>query len=112
MLENYTIKDNQIICNKCQDCYEGPITNEIIDIHDSYNIVIQFLLLNEFTKDKFECSYLNHELRIWIMIYIDSYGFYNDDIFYLFKKSSELLDYLKYRLDTESRNKITIIKNE
>lgn len=112
MLENYTIKDNQIICNKCQDHYEGSITNEIIDIHDSYEIVVQFLVLNGFTKDKFECSYSNHELRIWIMIYVDGYGFYNDDIFYLFKNSSELLDYLKYRLDTKSRNKITIIKNE
>ena len=120
MLENYEIinyGDSMLItCKNCLCYYSaGIISDNIIDIHDSYQIVEQFLLLNNFTK-KYKCSFSNKELGINIDIGINYYivhdGDYivHDDGYGEFKNSHELLEYLKERLDIESVNKLTQIE--
>lgn len=116
MLENYTITNvNSEIMIKCNRCGSQIVTNKItaniIDIHDSYNIVVQFLLLNGFCIAEYdECLLFNNELDITMGIYINKYHIGNNSNQQYFNNSSELLEYLKERLDIHSTNKI--VKNE
>ena len=119
MLENYTITNfnssTVIKCNRCDsEVVTNEITDNIINIHDSYDIVFQFLLLNKFCISKYDkCLLFHNILNITISIYIDEYHVSNnnrDNNCQYFNNSSELLDYLKEVLDVHSTNKIA--KNE
>ena len=115
MLENYEIShytDFTIItCKKCNTSYYTEvISDNIIDIHDSYQMIEQFLLLNNFIeKIEDKCTFNNAKLNITVDIYINNYVV-NDDGCKRIKSPNELLEYLKERLDTESINKLTQIE--
>jgi hypothetical protein len=119
MLENYTITNFNskfvINCNRCDnEMVTDKITDNIIDIHNSYDMIVQFLLLNGFCINKYsKCLLFNDILNITISIYIDVYlvNYDNRNMDYqYFNNSSELLDYLKEVLDVNFTNKIA--KNE
>ena len=117
MLENYEISYYTdftiILCKKCNTSYhlEGVISDNIIDIHNSYQMIEQFLLLNNFTeKLEDRCVFNNAKLNITVDIYINNYVV-NDGGCKIIKSSSELLDYLKERLDIESNNKVVNYEN-
>lgn len=116
MLENYEISYYTdftiILCKRCNINYhlKGAISDNIIDIHDSHQMIEQFLLLNNFTeKLEDKCVFNNAKLNITVDIYINNYDV-NDGGCKIIKSPSELLDYLKERLDIESINKLIQIE--
>lgn len=114
MLENYEIinyGDTMLItCKKCFSYHiASTITDNIIDIYNSRQIVEQFLLLNNFKK-VFKCIFNNKKLDMDIDIGIISYYIVHNGKYETFKNSHELLEYLKECLNTESMNKLVQIE--
>lgn len=116
MLKNYKISYYTnftiITCKKCNTGYylEGVISDNIINIHNSYQMIEQFLLLNNFIeKLNDKCVFNNAELNITVDIYINNYVV-NDGGCKMIESPNKLLDYLKKRLDTESINKLPQIE--
>lgn len=120
MLENYEIINyDDIMLITCKKCFSyhiaSTITDNIIDIYNSRQMVEQFLLLNNFTKI-FKCTFNNKKLGINIDIGINYYIVHDgdyiiyDDVYMEFKNSHELLEYLKERLNIESMNKLVQIE--
>ena len=121
MLENYEIVnygDNILIkCKRCNVVVSiNSITKNIVDIHDSYDIISQFLVLNGFKINPSKinpidhCCFSNKTTRMVIYIGIGFYRVYFDNKSMLFDSSFELLDFLKKQLDIESMNKLTQIE--